>query len=42
MIIEAISDEQILSTREVMRQLRPHIVLDEYLPTIKRMMTSDG
>jgi GNAT superfamily N-acetyltransferase len=42
MIMEAVSDEQILATREVMRQLRPNIVIDEYLPIIKRMMTDDG
>lgn len=42
MIIEAVSDEQILATREVMRQLRPHLSADDYLPTVKRMIQTDG
>ncbi len=42
MIVEFTTDEEILSTRDVMRQLRPHIALDEYISTIKRMMQSDG
>lgn len=42
MIIEAVSDEQILATRQVMLQLRPNIASDEYLSTIRRMMQSDG
>jgi GNAT superfamily N-acetyltransferase len=32
------SDEDILSTSEVMRQLRPHIAPDDYLPRVRRMM----
>ena len=42
MISEAVTDEQILATRDVMRQLRPNIAPDEYLATIKRMMQTDG
>ena len=42
MITKAVSDEQILATRHVMRQLRPNIAFDEYLSTIKRIMQSDG
>jgi GNAT superfamily N-acetyltransferase len=42
MIEEMTTDAQVLATREVMRQLRPHIVSDDYLPTIKRMMQTDG
>ena len=42
MIQEAINDEQILATREVMRQLRPRIAPDEYLSTVRRMMQTDG
>lgn len=42
MIVEIESDEQILSTRGVMRQLRPHISPDDYLPTVRRMMDGDG
>ena len=42
MIIEAITDEQILATCEVMRQLRPNIAPDDYLPTVRRMMQTDG
>lgn len=36
------SDEQILATWDVMRQLRPHIAADGYLPIVRRMMDSDG
>ena len=42
MIIEATTDDEILSTRDVMLQLRPHIAPDSYLPTVKRMMQTDG
>lgn len=42
MIFEATSDEQILATRDVMLQLRPHIAPDSYLPTVRRMMENDG
>jgi GNAT superfamily N-acetyltransferase len=42
MIIQPRTDEEILSTRAVMLQLRPHITVDEYLPTISRMMQSDS
>ncbi len=41
-IIKALTDEQILTTRAVMLQLRPSIATDAYLPTVKRMMQSDG
>lgn len=36
------SDEDILSTSEVMRQLRPHIAPNDYLPRVRRMMDSQG
>jgi GNAT superfamily N-acetyltransferase len=36
------TDAQILATSEVMRQLRPHIAEEDYLPTVRRMMASDG
>ena len=36
------SDEDILSTSDVMRQLRPHIAATDYLPRVRRMMNSDG
>ncbi len=42
MIFEATTDEEILSTRNVMLQLRPHLAPDSYLPTVRRMMESDG
>lgn len=35
------TDAQILDTRQVMRQLRPHIAEEEYLPTVRRMMASE-
>ncbi len=41
-VIRAITDEQILETRDVMRQLRPLVAVDAYLPTVRRMMESDG
>lgn len=41
-IAEAATDEAILATRDVMRQLRPHIEPDAYLPTVRRMMRHDG
>jgi GNAT superfamily N-acetyltransferase len=41
MILEATTDEQILATRDVMRQLRTAVAVDDYLPTIRRMM-QDG
>lgn len=36
------SDDDVLATWEVMRQLRPHIAEENYLPTVRRMMQSDG
>ena len=42
MVVKISSDEQILSTREVMRHLRPNVPLDDYLQTVTRMMKSDG
>jgi GNAT superfamily N-acetyltransferase len=42
MIITCDTDQQILSTYPVMRQLRPHIAEADYLPTVRRMMGSDG
>src|SRR5579862_8846616 len=38
----AASDEDILATREVMLQLRPAVCSQEYLPTVRRMMQTDG
>ncbi len=42
MILKATSDEQILATREVMRQLRPNVPFDEYLAILKRMNETEG
>ena len=36
------TDEEILSARRVMRQLRPQIPEDTYLSTVRRMMQTDG
>ena len=36
------TDEEILSARRVMRQLRPQIAEDAYLATVRRMMGTDG
>ena len=41
-VVEARTDEAILDTRAVMRQLRPLIPEDDYLPTVRRMMQTDG
>lgn len=42
MIFKATTDEEILSTRDVMLQLRPQLAPDAYLPTVRRMMENDG
>ena len=36
------TDEQIAATFDVMRQLRPHLERDEYVPLMRRLMASDG
>ena len=36
------SDAEIAATWEVMRQLRPHIAQQDYVPVVRRMMESDG
>jgi GNAT superfamily N-acetyltransferase len=41
-IEHAESDEQIAATFDVMRQLRPHLVREEYVPQIRALMSSDG
>ena len=38
----AVTDEQIAATYDVMRQLRPHLGRDEYVPRVRGMMASDG
>ena len=35
------TDEEILSTRDVMLQLRPHIAPEDYVRTVRRMMTNE-
>lgn len=42
MVLNVTTDEQILATREVMRQLRPNVPVDEYLATVGRMRQTDG
>ena len=42
MIVRITTDEQILATRDVMRQLRPHVPFEDYLTTIRRMMLTNG
>ena len=42
MIQKVTTDEQILATRTVMRQLRPNVPFEEYLATIRRMMLTNG
>ena len=41
-IEQAQSDEQIAATFQVMRQLRPHLVEEEYVPQIRALMASDN
>ncbi len=41
-IFKAITDEDVLATLEVMRQLRPQIPPEDYLSTVRRMMQTDG
>ncbi|HEX2207408.1 MAG TPA: GNAT family N-acetyltransferase [Longimicrobium sp.] len=36
------TDEQIAATYKVMRQLRPHLSREEYVPRVRGMMESDG
>lgn len=43
MIVEhAETDEQIAATYEVMRQLRPHLVREDYVPAVRALMASEG
>ena len=41
-IQQAETDEQIAATYDVMRQLRPHLQREEYVPTVRAMIASDG
>jgi GNAT superfamily N-acetyltransferase len=41
-IEQAETDEQIAATYDVMRQLRPHLTRDEYVPLVRGLMASDG
>ena len=41
-IEEAETDAQVAATFAVMRQLRPHLVEDDYVPLIRSLMASDG
>mgnify|MGYP006138841285 CR=1 FL=1 len=41
-IDRAETDEQIAATYDVMRQLRPHLSREEYVPLVRGMMASDG
>ena len=41
-VIRIESEDDILSTSNTMRQLRPHIKAEDYLPAVRRMMRSDG
>ena len=40
--MQAQTDAQIASTFAVMRQLRPHLAEDGYVPLIRQLMASDG
>ena len=41
-IAHAESDEQIAATFNVMRQLRPELIQDEYVAQVRALMASDG
>lgn len=41
-ITHAETDSQIAATYDVMRQLRPHIAADEYIPMVRSMTATDG
>ena len=41
-VIEPVTNEDILATRDVMRELRPHLAAEAYLSTVRRMMEADG
>jgi GNAT superfamily N-acetyltransferase len=41
-IEHAETDEQIAATYDVMRQLRPHLTSDAYVPLVRSLMASDG
>ena len=41
-VAEALTDAQIIATRDVMRKLRPGVPPQSYLPTVRRMMQADG
>src|SRR5579863_7286992 len=41
-VIRILTDEEILATRNVMLQLRQGLASQEYLPTVRRMMQTDG
>ena len=41
-IQQAETDEQIAATFDVMHQLRPHLVREEYVPLVRGLMASDG
>lgn len=41
-VAHAETDAQIAATFDVMQQLRPHLVVSQYVPTIRALMASDG
>lgn len=41
MIVRAVSDEEIVATYDVMRQLRPAFTVEEYLNAVRALMLSD-
>lgn len=41
-VAPATGDDEILATRDVMLHLRPSIAPEDYLPTVRRMMRTDG
>jgi GNAT superfamily N-acetyltransferase len=41
-IVEPDTDAEILTTYDVMRQLRSHLAREEYLPAVRRLMQTQG
>jgi GNAT superfamily N-acetyltransferase len=41
-VAPATTDAEIVATLDVMRELRPHLLPDAYVETVRRMMATDG
>jgi GNAT superfamily N-acetyltransferase len=41
-VVRIRTDEEILQTRPVMLQLRPHLAAEDYVAAVRRLMSADG